>query len=390
MEKIKLKQLDEIIYKDTCSNGLEIYVWQNKKVNTFKGAYVVKTGAEDVMFQVGKEKENVPFGTHHYLEHLMCKNEDGSSLLDTFNRLGCYSNAATYPDKTLYEFVGSVNLKENLELLLDSIYQKEFKEEYFEAERGPILEEARMRKDDAERIALYGINNCLFKKYLNRVTGLGNMKDIENMKLDNLKTIYNTFYHPQNSFLVVTGNVDPVEVIHLVKENQKKKRFKEYKNPIREIIKEPRKVVKKEEKKYANIETPRLYISVKIPRNRFDMDEVLLLSIVNVGLNSNFGVTSTLREELLEQNLIVTLGASGYVEKDYLIIQVSSKTKYPEELLPFLEEKLEHLELSMIDIKRKIKSEIANLVLSYEDPDTVNDIIAYCLVHYALIMKKKC
>jgi len=182
MKKIKLKKLDEVIYTDTCENGLQIYVWVNKKINTFQGTYVVNTGAEDVVFTIGKEKIHVPFGTHHYLEHMMCKMKDGSSLLDEFNKRGCYSNASTYPNRTIFEFVGSNNFNENLDLLLDAISNPTFNEEYFASERGPILEEARMRKDDVGRISLYGINECLFKAYPNRVTGLGNIEDIKKKK----------------------------------------------------------------------------------------------------------------------------------------------------------------------------------------------------------------
>jgi len=387
MKKIKLKKLDEVIYTDTCENGLQIYVWVNKKINTFQGTYVVNTGAEDVVFTIGKEKIHVPFGTHHYLEHMMCKMKDGSSLLDEFNKRGCYSNASTYPNRTIFEFVGSNNFNENLDLLLDAISNPTFNEEYFASERGPILEEARMRKDDVGRISLYGINECLFKAYPNRVTGLGNIEDIKKMKLENIKKVYDTFYHPKNSFVIVTGNVDPVSVIHQVKENQSKKTFSKYLFPIKENYKESKKIVKKEETKYANIETPRVYLSVKIPLSKLNMDEILLLDILNVVLNANFGVTSLFREELLEQNLIVTLGSCAYVEREYLIIQISSKTKYPKEVLPFLKEKLEHLDISWEDIKRKIKSEIATLVLGYEDPENVNSLLSYCLVHFGKVIE---
>ena len=389
MKKIKLKKIEEVIYTDSCANGLQIYVWQNKKVNMFKGAYVVKTGASNVEFSMNQTKRKVPFGTHHYLEHMMCKWQDGSSLLDVFNKQGCYANAATYPDKTVYEFVGSTNLKENLELLLYAMAHPNFVEEYFEKERGPILEEERMRRDDASRISLYGINNCLFHKYPNRISGLGTKKDIENMRLNQLKIIYDAFYHPENSFLVVTGNVDPEEVIALVKENQDKKIEKTYSQPVLETYKEPKKVVKKIETKYANIETPRVYLTVKIPRNKIEIEDVLLLDIINVVLNSNFGVTSLLREELLEKKLIVSMGTCGYIEEDYILLQVFVKSKKPEEVLPYLEEKLDHLEIIWKDIQRKIKSEIANLVLSYEDPDTVCDLLIYCLVKYGKIIENE-
>ena len=48
--------------------------------------------------------------------------------------------------------------------------------------------------------------------------------------------------------------------------------------------------------------------------------------------------------------------------------------------------KSRHLDLEEKDIFRKIKSTIANLVLSYEDPEYVNDVLNYMLVTYGKII----
>ena len=390
MKQIKLKGLEEVVYKDKCRNGLEIYVWVNEKVNTFKGAYVVKAGAEDIFFQVGKKLKELPYGTAHYLEHMMCKKSDGSSLLDAFNELGCYSNASTYPDKTVYEFVGAVNLMENLGLLLDSIQKKEWTKKAFELERGTIIEEARMRKDDVSRITTYGINNCLFWAYPNRVIGLGNIEDIENMKVEDLETFYEAYYHPKNSFIIVTGNVNPKEVIEFIKENQNKKEFSSFKRPKKLKYEEKDSIVTDYKEVSANIEIPKIILSVKIRKDAFeDIEDDLLLDMINVVLSSNFGVTSLFREKVFENNLAITLGSSAYFEKDYIVVQVRAETKNKEELIPLLKEKLESLEIDEQDIKRKVKSEIANMVLSYEDPESVSDMLTYYLVKYGHILENE-
>ncbi len=387
MKEINLKGLDEDIYYDVCENGLPIYVWVNKKVNTFKASYVVKCGSNDVSFKVLKKQIEVPFGTAHFLEHIMCKQKDGTSLLGAFNQLGCYSNASTYADRTSYEFVGSVHLKECLELLMESLYQKEFVSEYLEAERGPILEEMRMRKDDVGRISLYGLNGNLFSSYPCRVSGLGEEPDIEGITICDLENLYETFYHPKNSFLVVTGNVSPVEVIHIIKENQKNKQYKKWVEPKRKVYDEPLQVVKKKTEIYANVEIPVAHLAVKIPYSSFKgMDEYVLMDLINIVLVSNFGATSLLKEEIVDKNLGITLSAGAYVENDYIVIKVSSRTKYPEQLLPLLKKKLRHLKFDEADILRKVKAEVANLVLGYEDVEDVNDMLSYCLVKYNKII----
>lgn len=386
MKEIKLKGLDEIIYYDQCENGLDIYVWVNKKVNTFKGTITFLVGSEDVEFSIKKKKYQVPYGTAHYLEHILCKNEKGETVLSAFQSYGSYANASTYGYKTVYEFVGTEKLKENINLLLDITQNKEFVEEYFVRERGPILEEARMYKDVPNRVIATEINKCLFHKYPNRVPGIGSLDDIEKINLENLQFLYNSFYHPKNSFVTVTGNVDPMEVIHTIKENQKAKKFLDYANPTMAKYREPKKIVETDKELFLNIEVPKVFLCKKIPKNLFlDYDTVTVLDALQVVLSSNFGVTSLFRDELISKKLVLNLRAVAYTERDFYIIQVESKTKYPDEVIKILREKLETLDITKDDIERKKKAEIATLVLGYEDPESVNDDISYQISKFGKI-----
>ena len=119
------------------------------------------------------------------------------------------------------------------------------------------------------------------------------------------------------------------------------------------------------------------------------MNMVLLLDILGLVLVSNFGSTSYFREELIAKKMVVSLQTSVEWERKYIILKVMAKTKYPKEVVTVLEEKMRHLEILEDDIFRKIKSEIANLVLSYEDPEYVNDLLAYVLVKYGKIVSNE-
>ena len=387
MKEIRLKGLDEKIYYDVCDNGLKIYIWVNEKINTFKGSLVFLGGAENTTFKIEGQEKKVPSGTAHYLEHILCKNADGSSLLGHFNALNSYSNAATYPNRTAYEFVGTKDVLKNLDVLLDAVQEKEFNEEYFEKERGPILEEERMRRDDANRVSYYKINACLFAKYPNRVSGLGTEEDIKKITLDDLKLFYQTFYHPKNSFLVVTGKVNPEEVMAFVKEKEKKKVFLPFVKPVLPKYHEPKEIVSSYDEARVNVEVPNVYISVKVPLKDLPKKNIVtLISIMQVVLASNFGDTSIFKEELLQKKLAVSVGYNVEWERQYLILSAISKTKEPDKVIPLLKEKMKHLDLEEKDIFRKIKSTIANLVLSYEDPEYVNDVLNYMLVTYGKII----
>lgn len=386
MEEIVLKGLEETIYHDKCENGLEIYIWVNKKVNTVKGSITYKIGSEDVEFKTGKTAHTVPFGTAHFLEHILCKNSDGTSLLQNFQALGYYANAATYAYKTVYEFLGSENLEKAMNLLLDATQEKEFVEDTFQSEKGPILEEARRNLDNASRDIMIELNKMTFKEYPNRMPGVGTIEDIKNISLEDLKLLYQMFYHPKNSFVVVTGNVNPREVIRWIKENQDKKKFPKYQNPVLKKYREPRKVVETYKEIETTLEMPKVFLNVKIPlKNLQEYDMNTILDATQVVLSSNFGTTSIFKEELMSKNLVATLGAYAGFEREYLLLQVVAKTKYPEEVIPLIKQKIYHLEILEKDIERKKKSEIANLVLGYEDPESVNDYISYSIAKFGHI-----
>ena len=60
-------------------------------------------------------------------------------------------------------------------------------------------------------------------------------------------------------FIVVTGNVDAIKTINIIKNNQTKKKFNKVKVEVKKII-EPDKVFKKKEIRYYDVDVPCLII----------------------------------------------------------------------------------------------------------------------------------
>lgn len=388
MKTIKIEGIDEYVYEGIYENGLRVYVWVQEKANSFKGTLTYLCGAEDIHFKKGDEEIHVPMGVAHYLEHIMCKDEENVSLLSKFQKNHAYSNASTYPDRTVYEFVGSNHLKENLNLLLDSIQTKEFNEHAFETERGPIIEEARIQSDNVNRLSLYGVNETLFQTYHNHVCGTGTVEDIEKITLKDLQVFYQTFYHPLNSFLVVTGNVDPEEVFKVVLENQKKKNFPSFIKPEKEVYQEPQDIVIPKKEVSCNVEVPKTLISIKVPikSEATNFDKVLLLDAYSLLLEANYGVTSLYQEKFFEDKLGLSLDTQVYLERDYLVAQIVFRSEVPDKALESVINQLHHLEYDEKDILRKVKAEIANLVTNYEDVENVNDYFVFSLTTFGQIL----
>ena len=380
MEKILIKGIGEAVYYDECDNGLKIYVWENHRVNSFMGSLTVLVGSEDVEYEINHQKKKVPYGTAHYLEHILCKNNDGTSLLKDFRKIGSYSNASTYGYRTSFEFIGTNNIKENIDLLLDSLYNKRFYNKPFEDERGPILEEARMYLDNPNRVLNLKVNESLFHSYPNRTSGVGTIDDINNISVKDVKKLYKDFYHPENSFIVITGNVNAEEVIKFIKDNQKNKVFDVYKKPHNKDYNEPDEIVSTYMSVKTNVELPEIILSLKIPKKKFaDLQVYEVYCILGATLSSNFGATSKFRDELVNKKLMTSLFSQYYIERDYWLIQLICKTKYPEEMIKILTNKLNNLEFDEADINRKKKSKIANVIMSYEDIENVNNYLSYSI-----------
>lgn len=111
------------------------------------------------------------------------------------------------------------------------------------------------------------------------------------------------------------------------------------------------------------------------------LDTLKVFQMVRLLLSSNFGSTSLFKEELLEKKLIYNLYFGAYKMYDYMILELGARTKFPEEIIPILFERLQHMNLYFDDIKRKIKSAVSTLVLGYEDVFEVNSILCNSLTY---------
>lgn len=390
MKEIKLKGLNETIYYDECDNGLPIFLWVREKGQGYYATLSVKYGSLDTEFKVGNKNYQVPNGVAHYLEHLNFQNDDGEDAQTFFQKNGSDVNAFTTFNYTSYEVYGSDHLKENLNQLLDFVMTPNFNKKMVQNEKNIIVEENKMDLDNPGNLLYYGIFQNVFKndKHKNFITGT--KEDIMATTLDDIQLVFDTFYHPTNMFLVVTGNFNPYEVVSIVKENQKQKEFPKYQNPKKKEVKEPARVLLAYEEKCANVEIPKMRIAVKIPRKGLkEKKDYKLRTMLTLLLNSNFGPTSDLYEDLISKDLIVSLGGEKSIIGDYVFLFLNVETKYPDEVLPILEDALKHLTMDEKQLKRKLHSGIANMVLSYDDITDVNTSIQEQIMNYGMIIEDK-
>ena len=269
MKKIEFKKLGETIYYDECECGLPIYLWVNERVSNFYATLSVKYGSIDTKFKVKDKEYTVPNGIAHFLEHVKFNESADTTAHDYFNKLGASINAFTTFEYTSYEVYGTENLKEDVTHLLDYVYTPYFTDKTIAKEKDIIIEEVKMGANRPTQQLYYQMNNNLFHQDNHRFLVTGTEEDVKSITTNDIKLVYNTFYHPKNMFLVITGNFNPYEIVSLVKETMRKKNIPKYLNPIKIYAKEEESVVNKEQDITGNVAIPKIRISYKIPKKRF-------------------------------------------------------------------------------------------------------------------------
>lgn len=373
MEELELKGLNEKIYVYHTKCGLPIYIWVNEKVSSMYASLSVKYGSIHTKFKIGKKTYEVPNGIAHFLEHVKFNIDEETTAHDEFYKLGGDANAFTTFDYTSYIVFATNNKKENLEELLNFVYNPFFTKKCISKEKGIIVEEANMGLDDPYSIVFFHslLNTLQKSKYRNTITGTPD--DVTSITLEDVKLVYDTFYHPENMFLTLTGNFNPYEMACLVEDNLSKKKFGKYLNPI--IIKEnePKKVTTKYKEEYINVTYPRLKFSIKMDMSRFKNYSSLELKILTSLLfNINFGATSDFKDELMEKGLIQNMNVTCDVYDDTFVVTINVTSNFKEEIIKKVKEKLENLSISELDFKRKKNATIATLILDYEDLENVS------------------
>lgn len=373
MKEIELKGLEEKIYLYESKCGLKVYMWVNEKISSMYAALSVKYGSIDTTFKIKNKTYEVPNGVAHFLEHIKFNIGPNKTAHDEFYKLGGDANAFTTFDYTSYLVFATKNKEENLKELLDFVYNPYFTKSMITKEKGIIIEEAKMGLDDPYSVSFFDTLKQVFHKSKYRNTITGTPEEVKSITLEDIKLVYETFYHPKNMFLTITGNFNPYDMIKVVEDTLKNKKIESYKNPI--VIKnnEAKSVVKTYQEESLNLAYPIIKFSIKMNMNAFKKYSIIETKILaNLILNMNFGATSEFKDELTEKGLINNLSYSTDIYEDYFLITISAVTNYKDEIIKRIKDKLNNLNISQIDFIRKRNAEVATLILGYEDLENVS------------------
>jgi len=376
MNKTKFPYTNDYLYNSSLDNGLDIYMVPNKKVNKIYATFCTKYGSSVTEFIPINKKEmiKVPKGIAHFLEHKVFEQKDGENSLRLFSKNGVNCNAFTGDKMTTYLFSGTLNFETNINLLLDFVQSPYFTDENVKKEKGIIFEEIKMYDDMPDALVYYGIKKNMFhiNGYKYRVSG--KIEDVEKITKENLYDCYNTFYNPSNMFLVITGNIDPEETLKIIKDNQSKKSFDKIDEIVVKKYNEPESVAKKYEEKIINVEIPKVIIGIKIKKDSLDVDDLILNEYIYLLFKSNFGVLSTLSEELINKELLSSpIRTSAYDADGFVIVLLSFEALKYKEVIEEARKKLETMEVSAEDLEIHKKISKSDYIHMTDDIEGINE-----------------
>ncbi|MDR0300068.1 MAG: insulinase family protein [Streptococcaceae bacterium] len=215
MIKKYYKNIDEILYVDKLDNGLTVYYLPKPDWSKTYGIFSTNFGSLDIRF----DGETYPAGIAHFLEHKLFEKEDGDVMLK-FGALGAQTNAFTSFNRTAYLFVGSENIKKNIQLLVDFVQAPYFTEASVAKEQGIIKQEIQMYQDDSNWRLYAGLLAALYPDSPLAEDIAGSPESIGEITASMLYKNYETFYQPSNMSLFLTGPFNVEEISELLIQNQ--------------------------------------------------------------------------------------------------------------------------------------------------------------------------
>jgi len=205
-------ELEKIIQRKILANGLEVIVVENHGVPLATIELDVKNGS----FTQSPEYE----GLAHMYEHMFFKANSNypepNQFWDRASDLGGIFNGTTEEERVNYYMtVPTENVGNAIQLLASAIEHPLFRQDELERERQVVIGEY----DEKESSPFFALDQQtkakLYPGNFSRKNTIGDRKIVSTTTPEKMRTIQNKYYVPNNTALIVAGDVNPVAVFAL-------------------------------------------------------------------------------------------------------------------------------------------------------------------------------
>ncbi len=199
--------------KTVLENGIRVVTETHSWAKTVHVGFFIECGT--------KHELEGQTGMAHFTEHMVFKGTADKSPLDIvldIEKAGADINAHTSREYTSFTTTG---LKESLPLCLntltDLVFNADFKEDEFEREKGVVIQEIDMSKDNLEDHIFDLFFELTFKGHPVSRNILGTKKSLKKITRDDLVNYYEECYQTSKMIISVAGPITHEEFIDLIK-----------------------------------------------------------------------------------------------------------------------------------------------------------------------------
>lgn len=199
----------------TLDNGLGLIVMPMPSNGLVSYWSIVRTGSRDE-FEPGRS------GFAHFFEHMMFRGTaryPADAYQRIMTRIGADANAFTTDDLTAYHVsMTSADLERVVELEADRFMNLAYAEDAFRTEAGAVLGEYRKGRTDPLFALHEALVEAAFVEHTYGHTTMGYEADIRAMPemYEYSLSFFDRYYRPENTILLVAGDVEPDTVARLV------------------------------------------------------------------------------------------------------------------------------------------------------------------------------
>ena len=270
-----------------------------------------------------------------------------------------------------------------MNFLLDYVQKPYFTDQNVEKEKGIIIQEIKMYQDDPYSVLYEKSLYNSFIKHPIKIPVIGDINNVTKITKEDLYTCYNTFYNPANMFVVVTGNVEPEEVVKIIKENQNNKKFEKFNKIKEKQYNEPNKIEKEKEIINMDVNIPKIALNYKINYNDLKLDIRDALAYLSIIIDINIGTTSILNEQLKNDEIITSNIDFTFMYTDkHILLTILGETEKIELLTSRLENKIKNLEITKEEFERKKLNAISSYIFMSDNIFSMNEKIMNNIMKY--------
>jgi zinc protease len=217
------KSIEVPIVTKTLANGLEVIVLRDTAVPLVTVELDVRNGS----FTEPPELN----GLSHLFEHMFFKTNDvikrvrarqaqpGDEYLYDVGKLGITYNGTTREEVVNYYFTTtSSNMPTAMRVIRDAVRYPSFDEEEFAREKEVVIGEMDRFESNPFFYLDRALKDKLFYKYPTRKNPLGTRETVQKATTEQMRLIQARYYVPNNSAVIVTGDVQPEAAFKVAEE----------------------------------------------------------------------------------------------------------------------------------------------------------------------------